>query len=382
MVIGPLHPNKRYWFSFRLHPTPGDLRTEIASKKIKAARSEHLVDSLLSVLQDDAVKVSGLIEAVKTGPISTSSKSRLENSVFSLSSDQLMISSYWPTKEVVSSTGEGVFTYVIQVKDLLDRIDEPLYRAVVFGTKKLSPAGIISSDGDPDSLSLLALQALISTTSTVTKPEGVLIANLQSELESFKLFRAEIARKRRADSSLETSQKQSIETVEIQHRVDVTILDHIIADFGIGRTFTYRGSPKQNITFLYLGAEVYFVPVDKDGPLRQYFRTGGIDWLLKRIYVMAALAVAKLVAPDATARLVGTLGDVALGAGVRIFNRGWSLPVGAVRLNGGLLFYKQKHANPVVQGHAIKYAPYYGFSADLDIEGVAKLITSIFKIGG
>ena len=109
---------------------------------------------------------------------------------------------------------------------------------------------------------------------------------------------------------------------------------------------------------LYVGANVYFRPVNKDAPLRE---RGGLGHRLA-LTLGITLTNMKLEEETRYENLLGERWNLMAGLGLRVT---WSLRVG-----GGAVFFLKNDENPLVTDRSLTLAPYVSASFDLDLGGL------------
>ncbi len=110
--------------------------------------------------------------------------------------------------------------------------------------------------------------------------------------------------------------------------------------------------------FPYLGANVYFRPVNTAAPPGPF---------LSRFSALLGLTFTdNLVKPLETRPLYGESGNLVAGMGLRATN--------VIRLNGGVLVFKGLNPNPLIDRTRIEVTPFFSVSADIDVGGILTAI--------
>jgi hypothetical protein len=123
--------------------------------------------------------------------------------------------------------------------------------------------------------------------------------------------------------------------------------------------------PGLDTIFLYGGVNIYFVAVNKKGPFKIYRFW---NWLLKRFCLSLGLTTGML--EEGRNRNLFKKGNVMAGCGFRIFK--------SFKINAGYLFFKQIHRNPLIDDEIIKARPFVSISLDIDLKPLIGKIGSIF----
>jgi hypothetical protein len=148
-------------------------------------------------------------------------------------------------------------------------------------------------------------------------------------------------------------------------RPDVT--SHFDLDAGVLR------SNRLQYTGMVIDAHYYLVPVNNNECPDNY---RGAEEILKRVSLFAGISVLRLSSKDNVHNFFER-GAPAIGIGL---NR---LPyLGPVRINGGLLFVKQDHANPLVSERVTKADPFVSVTVDFELRRVLGPLAGLFGLGG
>jgi hypothetical protein len=117
--------------------------------------------------------------------------------------------------------------------------------------------------------------------------------------------------------------------------------------------------PELGRASLYLGANIYFRPVNKKAPLSANSRG-------QRLALTVGLSVTNMKLEDETRweNLLGEKSNLLVGLGYRLTR--------SLRLGGGLLFVLENDENPLVTDRSLAITPYVALSFDIDLVGAFK----------
>jgi hypothetical protein len=126
---------------------------------------------------------------------------------------------------------------------------------------------------------------------------------------------------------------------------------HVSADAG------FAAASEVDEILPYAGANIYFRPINKDVPLGELSRTGILTWQ-HRWSLTLGMTVSSIEKTKVRTDLFSNKALV-VGFGRRMTD--------VVRLSFGVVVFKEKDANPVIQADSVAATPYIGVSWDLNL---------------
>lgn len=152
------------------------------------------------------------------------------------------------------------------------------------------------------------------------------------------------------------------EEIDIMATPTAAVAAHFDTDFGVLVTNHNRGPG-------YIGAgtnvHFYFVPVN--GNERTFYWRSFRDQVLKRASIFVGLSFVKLRATEEVKNMFDT-GNPVVGIGVRPVGFRKYKPLGSLRLNAGVVWFKQDVANPLVAEDKTKHAPFVSLTGDITLK--------------
>jgi len=265
-------------------------------------------------------------------------------------------------------------TTMSQVARALAASTEVTRRGLIMGALKFAGPNLENaSEPDAQSIALLADFLDVYTSDMFRKKSGnttepVVTAAVASEVS--------------AQAPVRDLADLMIEKATAKQTFDTTLLPDILANLVLDRGFDLTASPtvitegknpyigvdagmgyafNLDKPYVYVGANFYRVPINKDQKGVPYW---GVEGLNKRVSLLLGLATSI----DGAKNLVGP-GTPMAGLGYR-FSR-------YVKLSTGSIVFKQKDENPLIDKDHVKLEPFVSISIDTDLKallgGVGKL---------
>jgi hypothetical protein len=233
-----------------------------------------------------------------------------------------------------------------ELRDWLESLVAPRgpHRAVVDG---LLSAGEMA----PDQVSSLRRLADIQRGSMRTAEQWAETL----EVYVYDVQRSLAARERALTEMVALLEAQALDAVVRQATVTEVVSSHGNIYVGLDLGAVYP--PELERAAFYIGANIYFRPVNKKAPLRL---KGG--WK-RRLALTVGITFTNLKLEDETRyeNLLGDRSNLMVGLGYRLTS--------SIRIGGGTMFFLKNDPNPLVTDRALGITPYVALSFDVDLIG-------------
>jgi hypothetical protein len=149
---------------------------------------------------------------------------------------------------------------------------------------------------------------------------------------------------------------------------------HFDTDFGV------IWSPRPGPAYMGAGSNVHFylTPINKD-ETRLDRRRNLRDQVLKRVSLFAGLSFVTLRTSESVENRY-ELGNPVWGVGIRPRFGGNAKRLDFFRVNAGMVYFKQRHANPLVEELANAQAPFVSVTGDIDLRSVLTPLAGLLGI--